>query len=446
MKKANHIKKAGQVKKTGLLKAYSGVTRVIAPALPLWLKHRAQNGKEDPLRLNERNGISNIDRPDGPLIWLHAASVGESQMLMPIVNRMLALYPHYHIVITTGTVTSAELLEKQLPDNALHQYAPADHPKAVRNFLDHWQPSMAIFAESELWPNMILMTKERNIPLALLNARMSTKSIQGWEKRGKKSGQVLLSCFDLILAADTATADGLSWLTGKDIASAGNLKDAAPILPVDDKALKTLKAAIGRRPIWAAASTHKGEEEHIAQAVLDIKTVKPNALLILAPRHPERAKDVKEILTKAGLTSIRYSSGRMPTEKTDVFIMDKIGYMGLVYRLAEISFIGGSLLKGLAGHNPLEPARLGSAIITGHQISSFADAYMALLTYGGCRRISETTELAPAILALFKDVKTRKAQIDSALKYAQSRDAVLDYVWDQLDPLLPKPTSSVGDI
>ena len=426
------------MKKTPLLKSYSAATRALAPALPFWLKRRAAKGKEDPTRLSERDGISGYDRPQGRVIWLHAASVGESQMLMPVILRLLRENPDFHIVITTGTVTSAELLAEQLPNNALHQYAPADHPKAVNNFLDHWQPDMAIFAESELWPNMIMGAKARGIPMALLNARMSAESIERWAGRGKKSGQALLSCFDLILAADKATADGLTWLTGNEIDSAGNLKDAAPALSVDADALKKLKAAIGRRPVWVAASTHEGEEEAIAQAALEVKAEKPKALLIIAPRHPERAKEVKEIFTKAGLKTLRRSSRRMPDENTDVYMIDSIGRMGLAYRLAKVSFIGGSLRRGLSGHNPLEPARLGSAIIAGSHISSFADAYMALLAYDGAKRILKEDELAPAVLKLLKDTKLRKSQTEAALQYAGSRDDVLDYVWEKLTPLLPK--------
>lgn len=428
------------MKKTRLLKTYSGATRLLAPALPLWLNHRAAKGKEDPTRLNERKGVSNLERPSGKMVWMHAASVGESQMLMPIVNRMLSERPGYNIVITTGTVTSAELLDKQLPDNAVHQYAPADHPKAVQNFLNHWKPDMAIFAESELWPNMIMAAKEQNIPMALINARMSANSIQRWAKRGKKSGQAILSSFDIILAADTQTADGLSWLLEKEIESSGNLKDSIPALDCDEAELKKLKTATKNRAIWCAASTHKGEEELIAKTALDIKKAQPNALLILAPRHPERAKEVKDILTKAGLTSLRRSSHRLPNRDTDVFIVDSMGHMGLVYRLAKIAFIGGSLIEGLSGHNPLEPARLGSAVITGKHISSFADAYMALLNYNAVTRILEPKELAPAVLGFFNNKSACKAQSEAALKYAMSRGDVLEYVWGQLEPLLPQET------
>ena len=426
------------MKKTPLLKSYSAVTRMVAPALPMWLKRRAAKGKEDPARLNERAGITSIARPDGKMIWLHAASVGESQMLMPVILRILAEHPHFHIVVTTGTVTSSQLLEQQLPNNAVHQYAPADHPKAVENFLNHWQPDLAIFAESELWPNMIMQTKSRSIPLALINARMSSDSIERWAKRGKKSGQALLACFDLILAADTATANGLSWLMERDIEAAGNLKDAAPTLPVDQDELNKLKVALGRRPVWCAVSTHAGEEALIAETVLQIKTKKPKSLLILAPRHPERAAQVKEVLTKAGFNVLRRSSHRMPSKNTDVYLIDQIGKMGLVYSLSKIAFIGGSLLDGLSGHNPLEPARLDCAVITGIHISSFADTYMSMLAFDGVKRILAPEELAPAVLKYMLDAKACKAKADAAMKFAKSRDAVLDYVWTYLTPLFPK--------
>lgn len=429
------------MKKTPLLKSYSAATRLVAPALPFWLKRRAKIGKEDPVRLSEREGNASHPRPGGKIIWLHAASVGESQMLMPVILRILSEHPKFHIVVTTGTVTSAELLSEQLPKNAVHQYAPADHPKAVTAFLDHWRPDLALFAESELWPNMIMQTHARGIPLALVNARMSAASIERWAKRGKNSGKALLACFDLILAADNATANGLTWLTGREIEAAGNLKDAAPALPIKADELAKLKTAVGRRQVWCAASTHKGEEKLIAQTVLDIKIKKPKSLLILAPRHPERAAEVKAIFVKAGLKVVRRSSGRMPTAETDVYIVDRIGKMGLVYSLSKIAFVGGSLLDGLSGHNPLEPARLDCAVITGTHISSFADTYMSMFAFEGADRVLSPDELAPTVLKYMTDTKARNAKAAAALKYAKSRDAVLDYVWAQLAPLLPSSSS-----
>lgn len=429
------------VERTGLLKSYSAATRVLAPALTIWLRKRAAKGKEDPSRLSERQGIASQLRPPGDLIWMHAASVGESQMLMPVISRIVAERPDLNFVITTGTVTSANVITPQLPSCAVHQYAPADHPKAVQSFLDHWQPGLAIFAESELWPNMIMEAKARGVPMALINARMSAESIERWAKRGKKSGKALLEGFNLILAADKQTADGLSWLTGREIEGAGNLKDAAPTLPVDKQELKSMKAAIGRRAVWAAASTHAGEEQLIADAVLEIKKSRPKSLLLLAPRHPERIEEVEAILTGAGLTSQRRSDGKMPTPNSDVFIIDGMGHMGLVYSLAKTSFVGGSLVAGQKGHNPLEPARLGSAVITGIHISSFADTYMGLLAFDGAKRILKPDDLAPAVLAFMKNADARTKQADAALKYAKSRDAVLEYVWSHLEPLLPGDAS-----
>jgi len=216
---------------TGLIRAYSGLTKVIAPILPLWLKRRALKGKEDSARQGERFGAASISRPEGQLFWMHGASVGEVTMLLPLIDKVLAEYPKAHVLVTSGTTTSAELMTKRLPARAFHQYIPLDTPKAVSAFLDHWKPNVALWAESEIWPNLILQTKSRNTPMALINARMSEKSIKGWGKR-RKSAQSLFGCFDVILAGDETTAKGLSGLLGKKIKNTGSLKDAAPALPV----------------------------------------------------------------------------------------------------------------------------------------------------------------------------------------------------------------------
>lgn len=422
------------MKKTRLLKTYSGATRLMAPVLPLWLGKRAKKGKEDPGRLSERDGVTTIAKPDGKLVWMHGASVGESQMLRPLIDKVLAQYANTSVLITTGTVTSAELLEKTLPKRAIHQYAPIDHPKAVKNFLNHWRPDVAIFAESELWPNMIMGAYERQIPLALINARMSASSIERWGKSAK-TVKSLLNCFQVILAANTETANGLSWLSGRDIESAGNLKDAAAPLSVDTDELKTFKTAFGRRAIWCATSTHKGEEELVLDAAAHVKDKRPSALLVLAPRHPERKDEIIALLKDRGLNFKCRSDNALPDKDTDVFVFDTIGDLGLVYRLTKIAFIGGSLVKGLSGHNPLEAARLDCAIITGSHISSFADTYMALMAFDGVKRILTPDQLAPSVLELLKDTNLRNSRIKAARDFAGSRDDVLEYVWDTLTPL-----------
>lgn len=423
---------------TGLIRAYSGFTKVIAPALPLWLKRRALKGKEDPTRQGERFGMASIARPAGQLFWMHGASVGEVTMLIPLIDKVLTEYPAAHVLVTSGTTTSAELMAKRLPARAFHQYVPLDTPKAVTAFLDHWQPNMAFWAESEIWPNLLLQTKARNIPMALINARMSEKSVQGWFKR-RQSAQSLFGCFDLILAGDEATANGLSWLLGKDIESAGSLKEAAPTLPVNAGDLTKLKTQIGNRPVWCAASTHKGEEEIILAAHEKVRSKHPEVLLILALRHPERMEEVFGLVGKTHM-SIRSQGSDLHT-LSSIYLFDTIGEMGLAYSLSDITFVCGSLVEGLMGHNPLEPARFSNAVLTGAHISSFADSYMSMIAFDAAQRILSPKMVGDAVSELFSNPDALARQQRLALDYAQSRNAVLDFVWDKLSPILPEADS-----
>ena len=423
---------------TGLIRAYSGFTRLLAPVLPIWLKRRALKGKEDAARQGERFGQASMPRPQGQLFWMHGASVGEVTMLLPLIDKVLTEYPKAHVLVTSGTVTSANLMQKRLPERALHQYIPLDTPKAVNGFLDHWKPDLALWAESEIWPNLITQTKARGIPMALINARMSGKSIQGWGKR-RKSALALFGCFDAILAANEDTANRLSGLLGREIESAGNLKDAAPALPVNADEVAKLKAQIGERPVWCAASTHKGEEEIILAAHKELRLTHPDALLVLAPRHPERRDEVFR-LVGTDSTKIR-SIGDIIEADTDVYLFDTIGEMGLAHSLSDITFVCGSLVKGLMGHNPLEPARLRNAVLTGAHISSFADTYMSMIAFDAAQRILSPTKVGQAVSDLFSNPEDLAKAQKLAYDFAQSRDAVLDFVWDKLAPILPEATS-----
>ena len=423
---------------TGLIRAYSGLTKVIAPALPFWLKRRAVKGKEDPARQGERFGISSLPRPDGQLFWMHGASVGEVTMLLPLIDKVLAEYPSAHVLVTSGTTTSAELMAKRLPERAFHQYIPLDTPKAVNAFLDHWAPDMALWVESEIWPNLILQTKARNIPMALINARISEKSLQGWSKR-RKSAESLFGCFDVILAGDEATAQGLSEVLGKDIRSTGSLKDAAFALPVNEAELYKLTMQIGDRPVWCAASTHKGEEEIILAAHEHVRSKHPNALLILALRHPERMEDV---FTLVGNTHMSIRSSKTGLHKlSSIYLIDTIGEMGLAYSLADITFVCGSLVKGLMGHNPLEPAHFSNAVLTGAHISSFADSYSSMIAFNAAERILSPNKVGNAVSDLFSNPEKLARQQQLAFDYAQSRNAVLDIVWDKLSYMFLKASS-----
>ena len=422
---------------TELIRAYSGATRLLAPILPLWIKRRALKGKEDPARQGERFGQASEARPQGLLVWMHGASIGETTMLLPLINKVLATYPAAHILVTSGTVTSASIMAERLPARALHQYVPLDTPKAVSAFLDHWKPDIAFWAESEIWPNLITQTQARDIPMALINARMSDKSIKGWFKR-QASAKTLFGAFDIILAANEETANGLSWLLGQEIECSGNLKDAAPKLPINESELNKLQAQIGDRPIWCAASTHKGEEEIIIAAHDEIKKSHPSALLILALRHPGRRSEVMPLLS--GADYILRSKQTSIEPSTSILLFDTIGEMGIAYSLSDISFVCGSLVKGLMGHNPLEPARFKNAVLTGGHIASFADSYMQMFAFDAATRILSPKMVGSTVSELFSNSE-RKAEMQAqAYEFAVSRDAVLGFVWKKITPILPKST------
>lgn len=423
---------------TPLIKGYGVATRALGPLTPLILKRRAKKGKEDPARQNERHGKPTLARPEGQLFWLHGASVGESLMLQPVIHRLLETRPKAHVLVTSGTMTSAEILARQLPERAFHQFAPLDYPKAIDGFLDHWKPDLAIWAESEIWPNLVRKTKTRAIPMALLNARFSEKSLEGWSKR-KKSAQALIGSFDLIMAADTATADGLTWILGKPVEAAGNLKDAAAPLPVDKAELKILKSQTSRRTIWCAASTHKDEDEFVLAAHKDVLAKYKSGLLILAPRHPERSADIQKILKTQNMSFAVRSKGEAISRDTQVYLFDTIGEMGLAYRLSKLSFVCGSLIDGLSGHNPLEPARLGNAVLTGSHIASFADSYMAMIAFNAAERVLDPNALGQIITDILSDKQRLSDLQTQAETFATGRDAVLDYVWHELAPLVPTP-------
>src|SRR6266581_3112069 len=225
------------------LALYRGVMSVLSPAAPALLRGRAKRGKEDAARLAERTGEASRPRPAGTLIWIHGASVGESLAVLPLVTALLEK-PERHVLVTTGTVTSARMMEQRLPPRAFHQYVPLDSRISVRRFLAHWRPDLALFVESELWPNLILETCARGAPMALVNARLSSRSFRGW-RYAPGLARRLLSCFEICLAQDQEIAARLTALGARSVQIAGSLKADAPPLPVDGPALAAFLAALG---------------------------------------------------------------------------------------------------------------------------------------------------------------------------------------------------------
>ena len=325
------------------LALYRLATRAVLPIVKLLLARRIRRGKEDPARLDERFGLAARPRPHGPLIWAHAASVGESLSLLPLIDRLLARLPAAEILVTSGTVTSAGLLAQRLPARAFHQYVPIDHPGAVERFLDHWRPDLALWVESELWPNLVASTHRHGVPMVLLNAKMSERSMRGW-LRFPGMIRTLLGCFDLVLAQDEAQAVRLNRLGARAAVTVGDLKSSATPLPADPAELAALTRQIGGRPVWLAAQTHDGEEAIVAEAHGILAAKRPDLLTLLAPRHPTRAPAIAALMDARGLAVARRSAAEPITGKTAVYLADTLGEMGRFYRLGGNVLVGGSLL------------------------------------------------------------------------------------------------------
>jgi len=361
------------------------------------LKERAAQGKEDPARLDERRGIATRPRPDGPLIWFHAASVGESIALLELVRQLIDDRPDMTILVTTGTVTSAAVMADRLPEGALHQYAPLDARVFVMRFLDHWRPDVAVWTESELWPALICETEARGIPMLLLNARMSKASHDRWRfLRGMAKS--LLARFRLALVQDDLTAIYLRRLGMEPdrMEVMGTLNEGAAALPANPRMLDGMRAEIGNRPVWVAASTHPGEEKKVLEAHRIAMRTNPRLLLILVPRHPDRGDEIAALMQDEGLEFTRRSEGASPEPEVPVYLADTIGELGLWYRLASVSFVAGSW-EPIGGHNPFEPAALGSAILHGPYVTNFVHIYQRLSEARAARLVGSPRALAEAV-------------------------------------------------
>lgn len=412
------------------LTLYRAAAEALAPFAGLWLRRRAGQGKEDPQRLAERYGVSYPPRPAGRLVWLHAASVGESGVALQLAQALAARDPELSFLFTTGTRTSADLIALRLPPRAAHVYAPLDARAPVQRFLTHWRPDLGVFVESEVWPNLILAAHAARIPLALANARMSPKSLARWA-RWPRAGARVLKCFSVVLAADGRTARALSRLSTASVPNIGNLKLAAAPPPVDANALAALKAEIAGRPVWLGASTHGGEDDILVAAHEIIRAAHADALLILVPRHPERGPALAEHF-KAPRRALGEKIGAAP-----VYIADTLGELGMFYACANAAFVAGSLLPDLKGHNPVEPAKLGAPVITGPYVESFADIFDALFAADAAARAGDADTIARAIGALLSDEGLRARRIAAARAAIAHGGDALRITVDALAALLP---------
>ncbi len=378
---------------------WAGLATVGAPALRVMLRRRVAKGKEIAARLPERWGAEAMPRPAGRLLWLHAASVGESQSVLPVLHHLVQ-QPGLTVLLTTGTVTSAVLLAGQIgrfgAGRVLHRFVPLDVPGWAARFLDHWRPDAAAFVESELWPNLLAACRRRGIPLMLLNGRMSARSLRGWS-RVPGFARGILGAFDVVHPQSTADGERLAALGARLLQPAGNLKLAAAALPADPAVLAGLQRAIGQRPVWLAASTHPGEEDVAIEVHRLLAPSLPGLLTILTPRHPERGPALAQ-----AYNAPRRAAGEGP-EAGGVWIVDTMGEMGLLYRLAPAVFVGKSLAGQSGGQNVLEPARLGCAIATGPETGNFADAVRRLAEAGGLTVVADRVALMGWVGAMLRD-------------------------------------------
>ncbi len=414
---------------------YHGLGAVLTPLAPILLRRRLRAGKEDPARLAERLGHPGRRRPPGPLIWIHAASVGESQSILALVERLREQRPDITILVTTGTVTSARLIASRLPEGAFHQFVPLDLPGATRRFIDHWRPDAAFWIESELWPGLIRAMHATGKPLILLNGRMSARSFNRW-RRVRPVIAGLLGRFDKVLTQGAEYTDRFRALGARQVVEAGNLKHAAAPLDADPAELARLQAMIGDRPVWLAASVHPGEEAALLVTQQQVVAAMPDALLIIVPRHPARAAEMLIPFAERGIGTSSRSAGEDPTSATAVHVADTMGELGLFYRLAQVAVIGGSFIPH-GGQNLLEAARLGCVPVCGPHMENFRETAEEMAAAGAMIQVDDAVGLATAVHDLLHSPARLAEARKRCIATTGAHDEGLDRVMAEIRPHLP---------
>ncbi len=414
------------------LAAYRRLSAVAMPLAGPLIARRLKQGKEDPERIAERRGVASAARPPGPLIWIHGASVGEVLAAAGLIERLRAM--NIRILLTSGTVTSAAIVARRFPPDVIHQYVPFDSPRFVSAFLDHWKPGLALFIESDIWPNLILSSAERRIPMVIINGRMSPRSFPRWQKlRGTISA--LLECFDLCLAQSERDGERFAVLGCPNVVMSGNLKLDVEGPPADVKKLERLKEATQRRLVFVAASTHPGEDEVILDAYRRLAPRIPQLLSVIVPRHPNRGGAIARMLTAAGMQVALRSQDELPGRGTDIYVADTMGELGLFYRIAPVVFMGGSLVAH-GGQNPIEAIKLGAAILHGPHVFNFDDIYDALDQAGGALRAETGEDFVKSLGHLLVNPIARQRSVGAAEGVVSKLGGALDKTISALEPYL----------
>jgi 3-deoxy-D-manno-octulosonic-acid transferase len=414
------------------LRVYRKLSSAVVPLAPALINRRLKQGKEDPERIDERRGLSRDPRPSGPLVWIHGASVGEVLAAAALIEKLRAL--NIRILLTSGTVTSATIVAKRFPPDIIHQYVPYDSPRFVARFLDHWRPSLALFIESDLWPNLILQSAARRVPMVLINGRMSQRSFPRW-RRASGTISALLDKFELCLAQSRTDGERFSTLGSPNVIVTGNLKLDVPAPPADPAKLERLMAATRGRPVVVAASTHPGEEEILIETQRTLAGFFPQLLTVIVPRHPDRGQAIAKMIETEGLKVASRSRQDLPTASTDIYVADTLGELGLFYRLGGIVFMGGSLVHH-GGQNPIEAVKLGAAIVHGPHVFNFTDVYEALDQAGGARSAADKEALVKQLGQLLADTEAREKLVAASAKVVEQLGGALDRTLAALEPYL----------
>jgi 3-deoxy-D-manno-octulosonic-acid transferase len=350
-----------------IYKIYQILTILFSPLIDVYMLLRFERGKEDKIRIKERFGYSTIVRPDGDVIWIQCASVGESNSVLPLMDKIVEKYDgKVTILITTGTISSAKIISDKIKGkvNIIHQYTPIDKYFVIRRFLRFWKPKVLITVESEIWPNMIVMSHRVCDKVMIVNAKLSVRSFARW-RTFKSFKETIFDSIDICYPQSQDDQYRLINLGVQNTIFLGNLKFDIPKLSVNTEKLRQLKSSINGRNFILFASCHFEENEKILEIYRTLKQTFKDILFILSVRHIENANDTFNFFKKNGLNCGMLSKNNNISDDTEIFIFDKMGQNGTLFELSNIVLVCGSLVNGIGGHTPVEPAKHGCAILTG---------------------------------------------------------------------------------
>ena len=413
---------------------YRIVMTIGTPVIELTLLIRGWLGKEDPTRAGERRGKTQIARPSGKLIWLHASSVGESIAALVLIEKLTKINSSMTILLTTGTLTSANLLITRLPQRVIHQFAPLDRPAWVQTFLNHWSPDLVLIMESEFWPTQIQEIKNRNIPIIIVNARLSKRSYARWQWTEKMSRSIFGN-LDLVIATNPEQAQRFINLGAPCVEVGGNLKRSAAKLALNKKSVVEISKQVGTRKIWLAASTHEGEDLVVIRTQKLLQTQFPDLLTIIVPRHPKRGSSIQRLGEANGLCVSRRTLNEEITLETNIYVADTLGEMSVFFDIAPYVFVAGSLVP-VGGHNPIEPAHFNCSIFFGPLMAKNQEIADEMIRSKAALQIDSNGSLAKLLEDLFNDNELATMLSNNAKEYAENGDAILESVFDSITPFI----------